>query len=83
MSAALTVSEVNELPLLDYERKCCIFFQNLNDMLAPWRLQKAENLQQIFTDGTTRRQIVFHNLVIGLMTDGGFESVIASSFIFL
>ena len=30
--SALTVSEVNELPSLDYVRKFCVVVQNLNDM---------------------------------------------------
>ena len=83
MSAALIGSEFNEMPSLDYVCKCCVAVQNLNDMLASYMLEKAENWHQIFTDGTTRRQITFQNLVIGLMTDGDFESVIASSCILL
>ena len=83
MSAAFTGSEVNEITLLDYVRKCCVFVQNLNSMLAACNLGKAENYHQIFTDSTTRRQITFHNLLIGLMTDGDFESVIFSSCIWL
>ena len=77
VSAALTGSEVNELTPLDYVRKCRVDLQNRNYMLATCRLGKADHWHQIFTDGTTRRQITFQNLVIGLMTDGDFESVIA------
>ena len=83
MSAALTGCEVNELPSLDYVCKCCVVVKYLNDMLAACRLGKAENWYQIFTDGTTWRQITFQKSVIGLMTNGNFESVIASSCIFL
>ena len=83
ISAALTVSEVNELPSLDYVCKCFIFMKSLNGVIASCRIVKAENWHQIFTDGTTQRQIKFQNLAIGLMTDGNFESVIASSCIFL
>ena len=74
---------MNELPSLDYVRKCCVVVHNLNDMIAACRLGKADNWHQIFTDGSTWRNIKFQNLVIGLMTDGDFESVIASSSIFL
>ena len=52
-------------------------------MLDACRLGKADNWHQIFTDGTTWRQITFQNLMIGLMTDGDFESVIVSLCIFL
>ena len=55
MSAALIGSEFNEMPSLDYVCKCCVSVQNLNDMLASYMLEKAENWHQIFTDGTTRR----------------------------
>ena len=83
MSATLSGCEVNELPSLDYVRKCCVVVQYLNNMLAACRLGKSENWHHIFTDGTTWRQITFQNLMIGLMTDGDFESVIVSLCIFL
>ena len=83
MSADLNGSEVHELPSLDYVRKCRVVVKNLKIMLAACRLIKAENWHQIFTDGTTWRQITFQNLMIGLMADGDFESVIASSCILL
>ena len=57
MSAALSGYEVNELPALDYVRKCCVVVQYLNDMLAACRLGKADNGHQIFTDETTWRKI--------------------------
>ena len=79
MSAALNGSEVNEIPSLDYVCKCRVVVKNLNDMLATCRPGKTDNWHQIFTDGTTRSQITSQNLVIGLMADGNFESVIASS----
>ena len=79
MSAALNGSEVNEIPSLDYVCKCRVVVKNLNDMLATCRPGKTDNWHHIFTDGTTRSQITSQNLVIGLMADGNFESVIASS----
>ena len=39
--------------------------------------------KQLCTDGTTRRQIGFQSLVIGLLTKKGFESVILYSCIFM
>ena len=83
MPADITGSEVNDLTSLDYVHKCRVVVQNLNDMLADCILGKAKNWHQIFTDGTTWRKIKFQNQVIGLITDGDFESVIASSCIFL
>ena len=81
--AALTGSELDELPSLEYVRTCRVVVQILNDMIDACRLEKAENWHQIFTHVTTRRQIIFQNLVIGLMTNGNFESVIYLSCIFL
>ena len=40
MSAALTVSELNELPPLYYVRKFHVAVQSLNNMLADCRLVK-------------------------------------------
>ena len=71
MADALTGSEVSELISLDYVCKCRVVVQNINYMAA-CRLGKSENWHQIFTDGTIQRQIIFHNLVIGLMNDGCF-----------
>ena len=53
--------------------------QTLNDLLAAYKLAGQENWHQLFTDGTTRRQIGFQCLVIGFLTASGFQSVIVSS----
>ena len=82
-SNTLTGSEADEITSLDYVRKCRVFMQSLNGMLAAYILGKADNWHHIFTNGTTRRQITFQNLVICFMTDVDFESVISSSCIFL
>ena len=47
--------------------------------MAALRLGNADNWHQLFTDGTTRRQIAFQNLVIALMEDGKLDPVIVSS----
>ena len=52
-------------------------------MLAAYRLSKEERWHQLFTDGTTRRQVAFQNLVIGISNGDKFESIIASSCIYL
>ena len=83
MSAAMNGCEASELPRLDFVRRCRTVAQNLNTMLAGLRLGKAKKWKQIFTDGTTRRQVAFQNLVIRMEEDTGFDSVIASSCIFV
>ena len=82
-SAAFAGCEATELPTVTFIRKCRVVLENLNLMLAGKRLGEATSWHQLFTDGTTRRQIAFQNLVIGLMDGDEFNSVIASSCIFL
>ena len=73
----------NELPSLNFVRQCRVVVQNLNELLAAYRLGNAKEWIEVFTDGTSRRQIAFQNLVIGLMNGDKFELVIASSCIIL
>lgn len=51
----------------------------MNEALAALRLGTAETWHQLFTDGTSRRQIAFQNLVIALMENGKLDPVIVSS----
>ena len=74
---------MSELPSVCFVRQCRVVVQNLNEMLAAYRLGNADQWVELFTDGTTRRQITFQNLVIGLHNGDKFEQVIASSCIFL
>ena len=53
MSAALLGSEVSEMPSVNYVCKFCVVMQNLNEMLAAFRLGKAKTWHQIFTSATT------------------------------
>ena len=75
--------ELKELPSVSFARSCRVVLQNLNDMLAAYKLGTAEHWHQLFTDGTTRRQTTFLNLIIGVLDDDGLmDTVIASSCIF-
>ena len=78
-SAAFTGAEANELPSVNFVRQCRTVLQTLNETLSALRLGKADTWHQLFTDGTTRRQIAFQNLVIALMEDGKLDPVIVSS----
>lgn len=82
MSATFNGCESKELPTVDFVRKCRTVVENLNYMFAGHRLASATSWHQLFTDGTSRRQIAFQNLVIGLMEGDEFDSVIASLCIF-
>ena len=79
MSAYMTGAEAHELPSVNFVRQCRTVLQILNETLAALRLGRAETWHQLFTDGTTRRQIAFQNLVIALMEDGKLDPVIVSS----
>ena len=83
ISSTMTGCEAHELPTVDFVRKCRTVVENLNLLLGGYRLGNARTWIQLFTDGTTRSQIAFQNLVIGLMDGEVFDSVIALSCIFL
>jgi hypothetical protein len=83
MSAAMNGCEAHEFPTVDFVRKFRTVVKNLNLLLGGYQLGNARTWLQLFTDGTTRRQIAFQNLVIGLMDGEDFDLVIALSCIFL
>ena len=82
-SAAFTGAEAKELPSVNFVRQCRTVCENLNLMFAGFRLGNARKWHEIFTDGTERRQVAMQNLVIGIMEDGGMDSVLVSSCKFL
>jgi hypothetical protein len=47
--------------------------------LAAYQLRRADSYEQLFTDGTSRRQTAIQNAVMGILTDGGFKMVTLSS----
>ena len=55
----------------------------MNELLGEYKLGMNATWNQMCTDRTTRQQIGFQLLMIGLLTEKGFESVIASSFVFI
>ena len=82
-SAYFTGAEAEELPTVDYEQKTRTVLEKLNLMFTGMRLGNATTWYQLFICGTSRRQIAFQNLVIGIMEGDTFDSVIASSCVFL
>ena len=79
--AAFTGVEAKELPTENFVRECRVVLQNVNETLSAFRLGNADMWHQLFTDGTSRRQIAFQNLVIALMEEEGadLDPVIVSS----
>ena len=72
------------LPLVNFVRQYRVIIQIIGETLAAIKLARVEKWSQLFTDGTTRRQISFQNLIIGFMKDDNqLDPVVVSSCIFL
>ena len=74
---------MTKLPSMSYGEECLTVLQILNDLLGAYKLVIHATWKQLCTDGTTRRQIGFQSLVIGLLTKKVFELGIAYSCIFM
>ena len=83
LPADFTGSVVTELPSVSYVREYRTVLQMLNEILGANKLGMNATWKQLCTDRTTRQQIGFQSLVIGLLTEKGFDLVIASSCIFM
>ena len=70
---------VEELPATNYIRECRSVLGYITKTLAVFQLAKEKSWKQLFTDGTTRRGLDIENLVIGVMTDGGFKCITVST----
>ena len=73
ISATMTEREVNELPCINFVRKCRVVVQNLNYTLAALWLGDADEWHHIFTYGTPRHHISFQNLLIAVMVDSNID----------
>ena len=45
--------KIEDIPSISYVRKCCTILRIVGETLASYRLSKASNWQQMFTDGTS------------------------------
>ena len=48
--------EIKQVPSISYVRRCRTILRLVGETLASYRLAKAEDWGQLFTDGTSRRQ---------------------------
>ena len=78
MSYKMTGCEVHELPCINFVRQFYVVVQNLNSNLSALRLDDADEWHQLFTNGTSRCQIAFHNIVIAVKVDSKLDPVIVS-----
>ena len=75
--------EPDELPSVNFVRQCRITVQIVGETITAMKLAGVDNWKEITFDATTRRQIPFQAVVIGLMTDGVLDPVVVLSCIFL
>ena len=84
MMETMTKEKVERLPSISYIRKCRIPIQIVGETMVAIKLARREKWDQLFTDGTTRRQLSFQNVVVILMSENNsLDPVVVSSCIFM
>ena len=71
---------------INYVRECRAVVQVIGETICAMKLAAADEWGQLWTDATTRRQIPFTALIIGLLGDGledAIDPVVVSSCIFM
>mmetsp|Transcript_13403 Transcript_13403/g.29103 ORF Transcript_13403/g.29103 Transcript_13403/m.29103 type:complete len:910 (+) Transcript_13403:516-3245(+) len=76
-------AKVVELPSLDFVRRCRPALRVLCETLAAYRLDTAKEWEQLFTDGTGRRQVALQNLVLSIIEDDEIQPLVLSTSIIL
>ena len=79
--AALTMPDrpIHELPGINYIRNCRTVLRIIGETMTAYRLAKVPKWEQLFTDGTSRRQVALQNLIVGIMEDKELMPLILSS----
>ena len=73
-----------ELPSLNFVRECQVVVEIIGETMVAIKLGHAEIWDQLWTDSTTRRQIPFTALIIGIIADSGnIDPIVVSSCIFM
>ena len=75
--------KVKEVPSINFVRKCRTILRIVGETLAAYRLGKANDWQQLFSDGTSRRQSAIQNLIIGIKEDSKLRNIALSSSLIL
>jgi hypothetical protein len=74
----------DELPSVNFVRGCRVVVQVIGETVTAIKLGEAETRKQLWTDATTRRQIPFTALIIGILGDeNDIDPVVVSSCIFM
>ena len=74
---------IKGLPSERFVRSCRTNLRILGETLTSYRLAKANEWDQLFTDGTSRRQVAIQNLLITIKEDNEFKDLIVSSAIII
>jgi len=76
--------EPDELPSINIVRECRVFVEVMGETLTAIKLANVPEWSQLWTDATTRRQITFTTLIIGVLAESGdIDPVVISSCIFM
>ena len=74
----------DERPSINCVRQCRVVVEVIGETLVAMKLADASKWDQLWTDATTRRQIPFTALIIGMLDeDGKIDPVVVSSCIFM
>ena len=74
---------LDDVPSVNFCRQCCTVVQVLVETLTIKRLAEAEFWDQVFFDGTSRRQVSFSNFIVGLKnSNNNLDTFTLSSCIF-
>jgi hypothetical protein len=69
-----------ELPSVNFVRKCRVVVEVMCESMAVIKVTSSSEWGQLWTDATTRRQIPFTALIVGLIgNDGNLDPVVISS----
>ena len=74
---------VQELPRINFIRSFRIFFRIIGENLAAYSIGKVDKWDQLFSDGTGRRQTALHNLSSGVINEERLRTLIISTSIIL
>ena len=69
-------TQIHDLPSIWTIRRAQTVLLVIVQTLATYRIAKADKWEQLFTDGTSRRQVAFQNLVVSIEEDDLFKQVL-------
>ena len=84
MYETLYGEKTEEEPSVNFIRECRVVVEIMGETVTAMKLASADSWKQMWTDATTRRQIPFTALIIGLLGDEeDIDPVVVSSCIFM